>query len=484
MRLKKSAVLPVVFIIITGLSVMLICTKSSPFYPLNDWTDANCYMTVGRAMTEGKMPYRDLFEHKGPFIYIIHAAGAIISGDSFFGIFIFETIACIFFLWLSSGLFLKITNNRSLWAVPVIAMTVYSSYAFCHGDSAEEFCLPLILGTLILGLDAAEQEKTVSCVKSFFMGVLTGIILWTKFNLLGFFAGAFAVIAVLSHKNGIAQILRMTVFIVLGICAVSLPVILFFAAEKSFGSLIEVYFYDNIFVYGGEKTSPLRNLADGCSFTLKFMPIGSAVILSGISAAFFKGMTKYAVYGSASLFTAFLGTFAGHLSYRYYPLVLGAFVPFFAAAIIPVSSKIKARAIAPASLVLSLAAAFFLSPNTYLMRYKKNQMPQYRFAKLINETKSPTLLNYGFLDGGFYFASGIIPDQRYFCRNNTGLTDMTKSQLQCVENGIPDYIVTRSASGEHPKFPLYDCIAEDEFSYDDKIFHYFLFRRKNLYKSP
>lgn len=477
MKIKYSDTL---FIILTGFLTILICSKSSPLYPTNDWVDANCYMTVGRAMTEGKMPYRDLFEHKGPLLYIIHAVGAMISDSSFFGIFIFETAACICFLQSSYRLLQRITGNHSLWAIPFLAMVVYSSQAFCHGDSAEEFCLPLILCFFILGLDAVENRKVLSGKNSFLMGVFVGIVFWIKFNLLGFYIGAFLVIVVLSRKNGIASLLRMCGFIILGVGAVSLPLILFFAAKNSLYSLFEVYFYNNIFVYGGEKTSLLRNLTNGGVFSLRFLPIGSALIFSGIAAAVFSGKRKYALYGIASMLTAFLGTFAGHLSYRYYPLILAPFAVIFGVAVILAMDK-KVRRIkrymAPVSLILCMAAAFILSPNTYLMRYKKDRLPQYRFAKLINETENPSLLNYGFLDGGFYLAAGIIPDQRYFCCNNMKLSAMTESQERCVQAGIPDYIVTRSASEEHPEFPLYTCIAEDEFIYYDKTLHYFLFRR-------
>ena len=85
----KKRYLDAFFIALTGFLTILICSKSSPLYPLNDWVDANCYMTVGRAMTEGKLPYRDLFEHKGPLLYILHAAAALVSDSSFLGIFFF-----------------------------------------------------------------------------------------------------------------------------------------------------------------------------------------------------------------------------------------------------------------------------------------------------------------------------------------------------------------------------------------------------------
>lgn len=477
MKLKRSETL---FIFLTALLTMLICTKSSPLYPTNDWVDANCYMTIGRAMTDGKMPYRDLFEHKGPLIYILHAAGALISDSSFFGIFLFETAACIWFLSLCCGLMHRFMVNGALWYVPIFAMIVYSSQAFCHGDSAEEFCLPVILCSFTLGLESVENETVLSDKNAFGLGVLSGIVLWIKFNLLGFYAGAFLTIAFLARKNGIAPIIRMCSIVVLGIAAVSLPVILYFAAKNSLYSLTDVYFYNNIFVYGREKTSLFKNLANGCIFILRFFPLGSLMIVSGIATALLSGKKRYSAYSLVSMLTAFLGTFAGHLSYRYYPLILAPFAVIFGAATISSINKkfrLSNHFTAPASLFLCSIGTFILSPNTYLMHYRKDQLPQYRFAEIINELEKPSLLNYGFLDGGFYLAADIIPEQRYFCRNNMKLDEMTKSQQQCADDGIPDFIVTRSSSGKHPDFPLYTCVAEETFPYYDQTFHYFLFRR-------
>lgn len=465
------------FIALTGFLTILICSKSSPLYPLNDWVDANCYMTVGRAMTEGKLPYHDLFEHKGPLLYMLHAAAALISDSTFFGVFLFEVAACISFLLLAHRLFRRFSEDSGLWTIPVIAMTVYGSYTFSHGDSAEEFCLPLILCTFIIGLESAESGKPLSGRKYYIIGIIAGIIFWTKFNLLGFFIGEFLVLAVILMKNGFASLLRMCSLIVLGVGTVSLPVIIYFAAHDALYNLSEVYFYNNIFVYGGEKTPLIGNLADGAFSTVKFLPIGSVMIIAGIAVAFIRREKKFLVYGGISLITAFLGAFAGHLSYLYYPLVLAPFAVIFGAQMIPFTGKFSGKFLAPAALVLCMAGDFFLSPNTYLMKYRRDELPQYRFAEIINETDSPTLLNYGFLDGGFYLAAGIVPEQRYFCRNNLDFPAMTEAQRRCVESGATDYIVTRSSSGKHPDFAMYTCIAHEVFPYHDKTLHYFLYQK-------
>ena len=51
---------------------LAICSKSSFLYPINDWTDANAYFSCGKGMLNGRVMYRDLYEHKGPLLYALH----------------------------------------------------------------------------------------------------------------------------------------------------------------------------------------------------------------------------------------------------------------------------------------------------------------------------------------------------------------------------------------------------------------------------
>ena len=55
-------------------------------------------------MFNGKVPYKDLFEQKGPLLYLIYGIGYLISHDTFLGVYLLEvisyTILAIFFLKL------------------------------------------------------------------------------------------------------------------------------------------------------------------------------------------------------------------------------------------------------------------------------------------------------------------------------------------------------------------------------------------------
>lgn len=89
--MKKA--FPALLALLCACLALLVATSSSPLYATNFWTDTNIYFTIGRGMTRGLMPYRDLFDHKGPLLFILYALGAAISDTSFIGVFALEALS-------------------------------------------------------------------------------------------------------------------------------------------------------------------------------------------------------------------------------------------------------------------------------------------------------------------------------------------------------------------------------------------------------
>jgi hypothetical protein len=76
------------YCILLSILFLLFCTKSSPLYPFNDWVDANASFTMGKGMMNGKVLYRDIFDHRGPLLYFYYGIGYLISNMDFKGVFI------------------------------------------------------------------------------------------------------------------------------------------------------------------------------------------------------------------------------------------------------------------------------------------------------------------------------------------------------------------------------------------------------------
>ena len=85
--------------------MLLFASQSSPLYPINEWADANCLLTVGRVMRAGGVVYRDIYEQKGPTLYLLHALAACVSDSGFLGVYLMETLSLTAALFAAYRLF-------------------------------------------------------------------------------------------------------------------------------------------------------------------------------------------------------------------------------------------------------------------------------------------------------------------------------------------------------------------------------------------
>ena len=87
-----------VLLFFLALLLTTLFSTCSFFYPLNPWDDANVYMTIGNAMLSGKELYVDIFDHKGPVLFFLHEWAAMLSRNSFVGIYLVEIVCSLFYL--------------------------------------------------------------------------------------------------------------------------------------------------------------------------------------------------------------------------------------------------------------------------------------------------------------------------------------------------------------------------------------------------
>ena len=172
--------------------LLLIATKSSPLYPLNDWPDANTFFSIGKGMMNGLVPYRDLFEQKGPLLYFFHGVASLISQRSFMGVYILEVLSFSVFLYFAQkSLSLFVPVQYSLFALPILAASVLNLRSFAHGDTAESYVFPFMmfsLYTLLRHFKEHEPEPMPPKVQ-LLNGVMAGCVMWIKYAFLGFWFG-------------------------------------------------------------------------------------------------------------------------------------------------------------------------------------------------------------------------------------------------------------------------------------------------------
>ena len=236
---KNQTLLRMGFAFLVSFAILAVCSKNSFLYPMNDWVDVNCFFTVGRGITHGLVPYRDLYDQKGPLLYYIYALAALISEHSFLGVFVIETLLFALFLHIGGRMAELLSEKPSAFWLTVsgLGLGLPLSPAFSHGGSAEEFFLPAFAGALYIVLKAMREHRPFTRSESALLGVFAAAALWTKYTFCGLFAGLAVAVLVWYLADRMGKALLPTVlWALIGAAAASLAVLSWYSLNGSIRS--------------------------------------------------------------------------------------------------------------------------------------------------------------------------------------------------------------------------------------------------------
>lgn len=434
---------------------LLICSRNSFLYPMNTWKDANAFFTVGKEMIRGFVPYKVLFEQKGPLLYLIYGIGSIISFKSFIGIFLLEVISFSIFLYYTHKvicLFLK--EKQSYLILPFYTLGIVTLKAFTYGGSAEEFLFPFIMIS-IYHLSSYLKTKEIHMNKKilFINGLFAGCALWIKYTLLGFYFGWMLSIFLIQMINKeYKEAIKNCFLFLLGMLIATLPWLLYFYFNNALKDMWEVYFLVNIHSYP-VKVSFLKKcyktfqIILGNTFGNTTMFLGTVV---GFVCLFHKKEVFKKKHASFFIFLCYITMcifiYIGGTNYRYYALPLAIFSLMGYIAFLSYIKPKNIKRLLIIFIPLCLISAYTASPNTKALLKNKKHYAQYIFAEIIGQKENASVLNYGFLDGGFYLTTGNQPTFYYFMKNNIpykNYPEMMDEQDRYVKEAIPDYVIAK-----------------------------------------
>lgn len=237
-RFCENRWFPLLFIPIATCFLLLYSFTTSPLF-LNDGMDSAVFKTMGLAILKGKIPYVDIFDHKGPILYFINALGQwLITGRM--GIFLLQVIGLsitLFYWFKTARLFvndalsffsLLLTlfvfggviqegNQCEEWMMYVFSIALY--YALFHIVNKQSEPHPLKFGLLYgvcFGITFFIRPNDAVAMMG---GIMTGIVIWLIYNK--------------QYKNMVGN----TLCFIAGTLIIAIPVVSFFSYHDAVDDL-------------------------------------------------------------------------------------------------------------------------------------------------------------------------------------------------------------------------------------------------------
>jgi hypothetical protein len=232
--------------------------------------DSGIFLYIGALILKGRIPYRDVWENKGPLVFYINALGLFLTGGSRWGIWLLE-----FTFFLAASIIGYVTIKRMLGVIPALIGTFMwvsaAGNVLQGGNFSEEYSLLFSFVAIWLFLNSMEQPQN-----KFFnllIGVTLGFNILLRPNNISIqvaIVGAYFILALFSRDWWL--LVQRAAQIVIGMLSVLIPVLLYFAAHAALTEMINVVIVFNTqYSEGGglaRSVAGIANAARGIGFPL------------------------------------------------------------------------------------------------------------------------------------------------------------------------------------------------------------------------
>jgi hypothetical protein len=391
-------------------------------------------MTIGNAMLGGRELYVDIFDHKGPVLFFLHEAAALLSRNSFIGIYVVEVVACFFYLRYSLKTMRLFSSSPLIMPLTLLlGVVTYSSDFFSYGDSVEEFALPILAHCLYYMLCFVKNRHVPNRWRAFVMGVGLALVFWMKFNLLFFYAGGILVLTFIAWKHEQLRDLRLVVrWVLVGVATVTAPVLGYFAVHGTLPALWESYFMINIFSYHGVATN-----GEPPFWWFKLVKLSIwAVLMIPVVFLRVEKEVKWLVFGT---YGVLVFSFATLTVQFYYFLTLFPFFPLLITYIRQAKSSTKAY------IIMCVVSILAISTNWNVVTLLNGTFPTsvLEMAEIINknESEDSEVLTFSSYDTGIYQHTRHLPPNKNYFLSSILDPEIKQEQAEWVASGKVKYLV-------------------------------------------
>lgn len=450
------------FLFFYSFLLLFFCSSFSPLYFFNIWPDVNVYYTIGKGLFFDKVPYKDLFDHKGPIIFFIYAVGYIISPNSFLGMYIIESI--FLFVSLSSIYFISKLFLNSLCSLCVTFIFPVMLFPYIgFGGSAEEFILPFLFISLYYVIYYFKSDTLKYNPKIMFLiGVLLAITFYIKLNIIVFwFFPLLAILIILIQNRLYKNLIINSLSLLFGFLLVTFCIVIYFYLNKALYDFVEAYFILNS-KYSSLSSFSIHTLLLRIYTIFGNLFCSSLFVIIGVAYFSFSKILAKKI-GRISLLLTFLFLllvlYTSQAVILYYYMILLVFAPLGLIALfynvdkyLAVSNnrlKIIATILMLGSFLMSVKEKkfFYYTFNSLYSRSNPDSGMRFIFSKVISQSDNKTLLCVGFnyhID--IFTLADIVPNVRHFFTPNIlyeYYPALFDTQISYIEDNLTKFVIIK-----------------------------------------
>ena len=275
---------------------------------------------------EGRIPYLDFFDHKGPILYYIEYLGASASKTGYTGVWFLEVLNLLItaFLMLKLG---RLVSDRasSILLTLLLCVGVCGWRVWQGGNFAEEYALPWITTAAIIFFSFF-QTGFYSKNQIILLGISFMVVFLLRANMIAIWAAFMPVVLVqFIKKKRYLDIFKCMFLFFTGVAIVLVPVLCYAKLTKSLDAMWHDYILFNFF-YMDDAASINKRLGLLLFFVRIMWPGTVAVIITLLTNPGKKVLWANLLFFIVSLFFVAL---SGRGYYHYAIILLPAFtLPF------------------------------------------------------------------------------------------------------------------------------------------------------------
>jgi hypothetical protein len=268
--MKKEIFLPILTLFLVVLAVL---APIAPLYQPIPARDQGVYLYVGQQILDGRIPYRDVWDHKGPLVYYIDALGLWMTGSTW-GVWFLEIIF-LFGAAVSGFLALQIVFD------PVIAFASTSLWlaslplVLDHGNTVEEYSLLFQFAAIYFYLRSKKSSKDYW--NEILVGVTAAMTFSLRPNNIGapIAIGLVLMLTVIFFPKERLHTFKRIMAAALGVAIVFGVIGIYFAANHALGYLLDQVFVFNYY-YSKLDEFSWQALTKGGNVFPFLVPLGGA----------------------------------------------------------------------------------------------------------------------------------------------------------------------------------------------------------------